>query len=104
MNSKHSLAVGGSIDDKEDVKKETFRDEYGEDTYEVEALEPSDLETIVEEAIEQTIDTNAYNEEIEREEADSQFLEAKRKMILEYAASLPSVAEDETDEESSSED
>jgi hypothetical protein len=93
--NQYSLAVGGSIDDKEDVNKETFRAEYGEDTYEVEALEPSDLETIVEEAIEQTIDVDAYNEEIEQEEKDSRFLEAKRKLIMEYAASLPTVEEEE---------
>jgi hypothetical protein len=56
---------------------------------------PSDLETIIEEAIELTIDTDAYNEEIEREEKDSQFLEAKRKLIMAYAGSLPSAAEEE---------
>lgn len=90
----YALPVGGNINDKEDVNKETFRRQFGEDTYEVEALEPADFEAIVEEAILQTIDIDAYNYEIQREEADSQFLEAKRKMILEYAASLPSVAED----------
>jgi hypothetical protein len=95
----YSLAVGGSIDDKDDVNKETLRAEYGEDTYEVEALQPSDLETIVEEAIEQTIDIDAYNEEIDREEKDSRFLEAKRKLIMEYAASLPAVEEDEQQDE-----
>ena len=100
----YALPVGGNINDKDDVNKKTFRAQFGEDTYEVEALDPADLEAIVEEAIEQTIDIDAYNHEIEREEADSQFLQAKRKMIMEYAASLPSVAEDETDEESSSED
>jgi hypothetical protein len=74
----YSLVAGGNIDDKEDVNKESFRDEFGEDTYEVEALEPSDLETIVGNAIEQTIDIDAYNYEIDREEMDSQFLEVKR--------------------------
>ena len=91
----YSLVVGGNIDDKEDVNKEAFRDEFGENTYEVEALEPSALEVIVEDAIEQTIDTDAYNDEIEQEENDSRFLEAKRKLIMAYAGSLPSVAEDE---------
>jgi hypothetical protein len=90
----YSLVIGGNIDAKEDVNKEVFRQEFGEDTYEVEALEPSDLEAIVESAIEQTIDVDAYNHEIEREETDSQFLEAKRKLIMKYAASLPSVTEE----------
>jgi hypothetical protein len=60
-------------------------------------LEPSDLETIVQEAIEQTIDIDAYNEEIEQEEKDSQFLEAKRKLIMQYAASMPA-EEDEPED------
>jgi hypothetical protein len=47
----YSLVVGGNIDDKEDVNKEAFRDEFGEATYEAEALKPTDLETIIEEAI-----------------------------------------------------
>jgi ParB-like nuclease domain len=94
----HSLVVGGNINDKADVNKESFAAESGEDTYEVEALESSALEAIVQDAIEQTIDTDAYNEEIEREERDSQFLEAKRKLIMEYAGSLPSVAEDESED------
>lgn len=91
----YSLVVGGNIDDKDDVNKEAFREEFGENTYEVEALEPSDLESIVKGAIEQTIDTVAYNDEIDREENDSRFLAAKRKLIMEYAASMPSVPEDE---------
>ena len=91
----YSLVVGGNINDKADVNRERFEAEFGVDTYEVEALEPSDLESIIEEAIEQTIDVDACNEEIEREEKDSQFLEAKRKLIMEYARSLPSSPEAE---------
>jgi hypothetical protein len=63
----YALPIGGSIDAKDDVNKETFRAAYGEDIYEVEALEPSDLVEIVERAIEQMIDIDAYNDEIERE-------------------------------------
>jgi hypothetical protein len=85
----YALPVGGNIDDKKDVNKESFRREFGENIYEVEALEPADLERIVENAIEQTIDIDAYNFEIEREEKDSQFLEAKRELIMAYAESLP---------------
>jgi hypothetical protein len=90
----YNLPVGGNIELKNDVNKETFREEFGEDTYEVEALEPTDLKAIVESAIEQTIDVAAYNHELECEEKDSQFLETKRKLIMEYAASLPSVTEE----------
>jgi ParB-like nuclease domain len=87
-------AIGGNVDDKDDVNKETFRQQFGEDTYEVEALAPSDLESVVEDAILQTIHVDAYNHEIEREEKDSQFLEAKRNLIMEYAESLPVVAQE----------
>ena len=88
----YSLAPGGNIDDKKDVNKESFREQFGENIYEVEALEPADLESIVEGAIMQTINISAYNHEIRQEENDSQFLEAKRELIMAYAASLPSVA------------
>ena len=44
---------------------------------------------IVEEAILQVIDIDAYNHEIEQEELDSRFLEARRTLIMNYAASLP---------------
>jgi hypothetical protein len=56
----------------------------------VDQIKPAQLESIVENAILSTIDIDAYNHEIEREEADSRFLEARRRLIMEYAASLPS--------------
>jgi hypothetical protein len=49
----------------------------------------------VDSAIGQTIDVEAYNHEIEQEEKDSQFLEAKRTLIMEYAGSMPSVSDEE---------
>jgi hypothetical protein len=90
----YSLPPGGNINDKNDVNKSSFRELYGENIYEVEALEPADLESIVEGAIMQTINISAYNYEIRQEEKDSQFLEAKRELIMAYAASLPSVVQE----------
>ena len=43
----YSLPAGGNIDDKKDVNKKSFREQFGENIYEVEALEPADLESIV---------------------------------------------------------
>jgi hypothetical protein len=85
----YQLPTGGNVEDKDDVNRAAFVEAFGTDTYEVEALEPAQLTSIVEEAILQSIDIDAYNHEIEREEADSQFLEARRTLILDYAASLP---------------
>jgi hypothetical protein len=89
----YHLPPGGNTEEKDDVNKNAFEEAYGSDTYEVEALEPAQLTSIVEEAILQSIDIDAFNHEIEREEADSQFLEARRTLIMDYAASLPSEGE-----------
>jgi hypothetical protein len=49
-----------------------FVEKYGiTDAYELEALEPSDLEEILTNAIDEVIDTNAYNQELAAEEADA---------------------------------
>jgi hypothetical protein len=84
----YDLPPGGNVADKEDVNKEAFVAEYGEDTYEVEALEPETLSGIVTEAVEQVLDIEAFNAELETEETDAQFLEARRKLIMDFAATL----------------
>ena len=40
------------------------------------------------EAVEQVLDIEAFNAELETEETDAQFLEARRKLIMDFAATL----------------
>ena len=66
-----------------------FVEKYGiTDAYELEALEPSDLEEILTNAIEEVIDTNAYNQELAAEEADAAKLVAIQERTAEFFKSL----------------
>jgi ParB-like chromosome segregation protein Spo0J len=55
-----------------------FTDEHGDDVYELEAVPPATLEQIMENAIDQVIDRNLFNQEIAKEEEDAASLESIR--------------------------
>jgi ParB/RepB/Spo0J family partition protein len=60
-----------------------FVQEQGnDDVYELEAVEPSELQRMLEEAIESVIDSDVLDSEIEAEKEDAAFLEAKRAAIF----------------------
>jgi hypothetical protein len=60
-----------------------FVQEQGsDDVYELEAVEPSELQRMLEEAIENVIDPDLFDAEIEAEKGDAAFLEAKRAAIF----------------------
>jgi len=58
-----------------------FVREYGEYVWELEALEPEDLQTIVRDAINKVIDAEAFNHEISAEKTDWLQLEALRRTL-----------------------
>ncbi len=60
-----------------------FTKKYGEPVYELEALPPATLEKIVSQAIESSLDVDAFNRELAAEERDAQFLKAKRLVAIE---------------------
>jgi uncharacterized protein HemY len=62
---------------------------YGEDTYEVEALEPEELERLTREAIQSVLDIDAFNAEVEAERKDWEFLSAKRRTMIKLMTDLP---------------
>ena len=62
-----------------------FVEKYGiTDAYELEALEPADLQEILEEAIEEVMDTDAYRAELDREEKDAVTIKAAMDMVVEF--------------------
>ena len=66
-----------------------FVEKYGiTDAYELEALEPSDLEEILTNAIDEVIDTDAYNQELAAEETDATKLVAIQERTAEFFKSL----------------
>ena len=52
--------------------------------YELEALEPADLQQILVEAIEDTMDLDAYEAELEAEKTDAAGIKATRTAVLDF--------------------
>lgn len=60
-----------------------FTRRFGKDVFELEALDPSQLQDILDEAIRSVIDVDAFNLEVKREKEDAVFLEGVRRSITE---------------------
>lgn len=58
-----------------------FVRKHGEDVFELEALEPEDLQSILQETIDSVIDIEAFNHEIDQEKQDAAFLEGTRRTV-----------------------
>ncbi len=65
-----------------------FFDKYGSDAYELEAIEPADLQELLTEAVESVIDVDAFNAEIDAEKEDVKFLDATRAKVHKRLADL----------------
>ncbi len=52
---------------------------HGDDVYELEALEPTDLQNILRETIDSVIDIPAFNAEVDAEKQDAAFLDQARR-------------------------
>jgi hypothetical protein len=63
-----------------------FRQRFGDETYELEAIRPQQLQQWLREAIDGVLDVDAFNREVEREQEDAARLEALRRRLRE---SLP---------------
>jgi hypothetical protein len=58
-----------------------FRQRYGNETYELEAVQPRQLQEWLREAIDSVLDVEAFNREVEREREDATHLEALRRRV-----------------------
>jgi hypothetical protein len=59
-----------------------FADKHGDDVWELEALPPETLQRVLQDAIDQVIDVEAFNHEIDQEKADAANLEGVRRVVL----------------------
>lgn len=59
-----------------------FSDQHGDDVWELEALPPETLQRVLQEAIDAVIDVEAFNHEIDQEQADAAKLEGVRRVML----------------------
>lgn len=60
---------------------QSFVDQYGTDVFELEALSPDALQSVVHEAIDSVIDTDAFNAELDAEKSDAAWLHDQRQRM-----------------------
>ncbi|MCD4726056.1 MAG: ParB/RepB/Spo0J family partition protein [Pirellulales bacterium] len=60
-----------------------FADKHGDDAWELEALPPETLQSVLQEAIDSVLDVEAFNHEVDQEKADAAKLEGVRHVTLE---------------------
>lgn len=83
----YNLTPGGTAK-AGSVNRSKFVSRYGEDVFELEALEPKVLQEILTDAIDSVLDIDAFNAEVEREHDDAAWLAARRKVICDSMATL----------------
>jgi hypothetical protein len=60
-----------------------FAEQYGDDVFELESIDPENLQILVRDAIESVVDRDALNKELDAERADAAELAARRRAVLE---------------------
>jgi hypothetical protein len=60
---------------------EKFQKKYGNNTWELEALQPEALQGILDEVVRSVLDIHAFNREVEMESADAQNIEGVREVF-----------------------
>jgi hypothetical protein len=63
------------------TNRKKFVERHGENVWELEALEPEQLQTILDQAIRAVIDVDAFNAEVEAEAEDAARIEAMRETV-----------------------
>ncbi|MHB9080272.1 MAG: ParB/RepB/Spo0J family partition protein [Pirellulaceae bacterium] len=77
-----NLPFGLTIQEKKSKNKKWFIAKYGNaSAFEVDALEPEQLQAIVRNAVESVIDVDAYNREVEKEKQDAAYIEGLRNRV-----------------------
>jgi len=79
------LTPSYDTDEKDITTKAAYEAKYGTtDAWELEAMEPADLQRTLVEDIDQVIDIEAYNAELELERTDAVEIAAKRAAVIEF--------------------
>jgi hypothetical protein len=71
---------------KDDSRYQAFVEKYGTDVYELEAVTPDTLQSLLKDTIDSLIDTDAFNAEIDAERADAAYLVGLRRTAHEALA------------------
>lgn len=65
-------------------RRKKFVERHGENVYELEAIPPDVLQTLLRNAIDSVIDVDAFNSECDREKEDASFLDGARKIVKKH--------------------
>ena len=74
---------------KDGSRRKKFVDRHGENVFEMEAIRPDVLQTLLRNTINSVIDVDAFNAEIEREKQDAAFLDGVRKIVKQTLGQIP---------------
>jgi hypothetical protein len=87
----HGLTPSYDADDKEKLTtKAAYVAKYGTtDAYELEAMEPEDLQEALTDDISSILDIEAYNQELEQEDKDAVTIQARRAVVMDYLRTMP---------------
>src|SRR5262249_24592222 len=74
--------------DKESSRRRKFIERYGDDVFELEAVEPIVLQTKLRQAIESVMNMKLFRAEQEKEKNDAAYLEGVRKTVIQMLGKL----------------
>jgi hypothetical protein len=70
-------------------RRKKFVERHGENVYELEAIPPDVMQTLLRDAIDSVIDVEAFNAEGDREKEDAAFLDGVRRIVKKTLESIP---------------
>jgi hypothetical protein len=70
-------------------RRPKFVKNHGDDVYELEAIPPAELQSILRNAIDSVIDVDAFNAEVDREKEDQTYLNGVRKAVKKMLSGIP---------------
>ena len=84
------LTPSYDTEEKDITTKQAYIDKYDTtDAWELESMEPSDLQDALTEDINECLDIDAYNTEVEQEDKDAVAIQARKAVVMEYLRTLP---------------
>ena len=85
----HDLTPSYDTEEKDVSTKRAYEEKYGTtDAYELEAMEPADLQEALSEDINSVLDVDAYNAELEQEDIDAVAILARRAVVADFLKTL----------------
>jgi hypothetical protein len=86
----NGLTPSYDTEEKDISTKRAYEEKYGTtDAYELEAMEPADLQEALTEDINSVLDIDAYNAELEQEDQDAAAIQARRAVVTDFLKTFP---------------